>query len=147
MKLLWLSIWLLSQSTVMQINGYCLRQSLPMENGAARHMWRATGWPADTGSCAGPAALLRSATDGDGAAAAGLATPNATATGKATAASVQAVSLANYVYQCASKRAPNLSPDLTSASSLLRPYQLERQQLTLPAIAMNLNPANLWPDN
>lgn len=112
-------------------------------------MWRATDWPADTGSCAGPTALLRSATDGHVAAAAGRATPNASATGAATgtAASAQAVSLANYVYQCASKRAPNLSPDLTSTRSLLRPFQLERQQLTLPAFEMNLNLDNLWPGN
>lgn len=115
-----------------------------MENAATRHMWRATGWPTDTGnSCAEPTALLRPATDSHVAAAAGHATPNATATGAATgtatAASTQAVSLANYVYQCAGKRVPKLSPDLTSTPSL----QWEQQQLTLPAIAINMNLDNL----
>ncbi|XP_023179079.2 uncharacterized protein LOC111604993 [Drosophila hydei] len=145
MKLLLLCTWWLSHALVVQIYGHCLRQPLPTEktaDAATRHMWRATGWPADTGSCAGPT-TLRSATDSVVAVAAGNATANASANATAHATSVQVVSLANYVYQCAAKRAPNLSPDLRSTQSLHRPLQLhlqqrQLQQLTVPAIALKL---------
>ncbi|EDW59605.2 uncharacterized protein [Drosophila virilis] len=147
MQLHLLCIWWLSQCLALTINGHCLRQSLRAEAAAevlaARHMWQpsrpATPWLADTGSCAGPTALRRTA---DSHVAAGNQLHGSNATVAWTAA--PAVSRANYVYQCAAKRVADPSPDSTAAKAKSPSQQLrqQQQQLTVPAFVLQL--ANIW---
>lgn len=132
--------------TAWKINGHCLRQSLRAEAAAealaTRHMWQpsrpATGWLPNTGSCAGPTALRRTA---ESHVAAGNQLHGSNATVAWTAA--PAVSRANYVYQCAAKRVADPLPDSTAARANPS-HQLRRQQqqLTVPAFVLQL--ANIW---
>ncbi|XP_064548518.1 uncharacterized protein LOC135435409 [Drosophila montana] len=151
MRLHLLCIWWLSQCLALKINGHCLRQSLQAEAAAeafaTRHMWQpsrpATGWLADTGSCAGPTALRRTADSHATAAANQLHGSNATVAWTAA----PAVSTANYVYQCAAKRVADPSSDLAAAAAKaksppLQQLQGKQQQLTVPAFVLQL--AKIW---
>ncbi|KAH8311859.1 hypothetical protein KR044_008310, partial [Drosophila immigrans] len=128
------SVW---HSAVFEIGAHCLRE-LPRATGATeatRHMWQPrspTGSLADTGSCNRPT-TLRPATDSD------VATSqlNGNATIRGRAAASPAVTLANYVYQCAAKRESSSSNHCASSSSSkdlatsIETFQLEQQMSVL----------------
>ncbi|XP_034114667.1 uncharacterized protein LOC117574809 isoform X3 [Drosophila albomicans] len=129
---------------VCEIGAYCLREmprAAKANSGSrTRHMWQPrhpTGLvaPADaaaaaeTGSCNRPT-TLRPATDSNVAASQQLnGIGNATIQAAAAAAASPAVTLANYVYQCAAKRASSSSNSCASNSND-NISQLE-QQLTV----------------
>ncbi|KAH8407016.1 hypothetical protein KR222_004145, partial [Zaprionus bogoriensis] len=139
-------VW--GRGAVLQISGHCLRappQAVePWESGGStRHMWQQqqqqrppTGTLADSGSCNRPT-TLRPATDSNVASA--QLTSNAT-----VAAAAPAVTLANYVYQCAAKREPSPSkPGKSSRELAMSQVPLPgQQQMTVPDIVLQL--ARSW---
>ncbi|XP_060647779.1 uncharacterized protein LOC132785621 isoform X1 [Drosophila nasuta] len=132
---------------VCEIGAYCLREmprAVEASSGSrTRHMWQprhptslvapADAAAAETGSCNRPT-TLRPATDSNVAASQqlngiGNATIQAAAAAAMTTAASPAVTLANYVYQCAAKRASSSSNSCASNSND-NISQLE-QQLTV----------------
>lgn len=124
---------------VLQIDGNCVREPLQAAQleeplGSTRHMWQqqrqlsTSNLLTESGSCNRPP-VLRPATDSNVAGA------------QAAAAGTPAVTLGNYVYQCAAKREPSPSKPINKPS---RPLAISQetlpwhQQMTVPAIVLQL---------
>lgn len=136
--------------SVLRIAGNCLRnplQAAELESGSlgsTRHMWQhsTSSLLADSGSCNRPT-TAQAATDSNVA----DAQPKESHDAAAAAAATPAVTLGNYVYQCAAKR-EQPSPSNPSNKTITRHLaaapktQPWHQQMTVPAIVLEL--ARSW---